>query len=967
MEKTVTATLKLRIDDYMAKLAVAKAGSAEFAKNLGGIGKTAGANTDQLAKQAKAQEAVGHASLLMAAGMAAGLGLAAKAAIDWESSWAGVEKAVAGSKSQMAQLEGGLRSLATTLPASHTQIAAVAASAGQLGIAREGIVQFTKTMLDLGATTDLSADDAATGIAKIMNVMQTPVSEVGRLGSALSALGNYGASTEGEILSMASRIAGAGKLVGASEADVLGLANALTSMGIQAELGGGSVSRIMLKIYSAVKSGGSALQGFADVAGVSAKEFAAKFGSQPIQAIDDLVKGLGRIDKSGGNVIATLGDLGFKGVRDLQVLLKLKGSGDLLSQSLEVGSKAWEENTALTERAQKRYETTASQLKVLGNQAVDLGIKFGGVLLPSIKGATSGLNILVSGIAAMPSAARDAGIGIATISTGLLGVIGLVGTFAPKISKLVSALNEMGSIGQLVAGNLGLIAGGLGIAAAAFAVYSYILGQHAKAQAEAKTRIDALSAAITQQGTATGQTTDELNLNAVMVGDVGVALRKSHTDLTVFVDAMNTGGIAGQKLRSDLSDLEQGLRLGYGLPNFIALLKEGRLAGSPLQSVLMGLAKSGDISAPAMARLVARLREQNDALNQGQVAVTNKAAADQGAAQAANATENATQRAAAALKAQAAAATAATAEMKDLNDAEHAALDPLFGMVDALKANADAQAAVNTAEHDGKSSAEDINAAHLAAAKSALDLDVAATNLAGSIKAGIVPLQDAKLQLKEWVANGLISQATANTMAAQFDFAAAAADKIAGDRTADLNAVDHASPVIAHVLDLLSQFDAFNGTVVGVALHIAKTGDTSIPDAIKQVTTPGGAPKTGAKGQAAGGWAGTGATLNAASGSDNIRTYLGKGEFVVDAHAAGRNAAALEQLNRTGSLPAGATASARFGTPATSSSSVVGGTAVIEHHHHTEVRLLLDGKDVTKSTRKTVRKAGGNTKTFGRV
>ena len=62
------------------------------------------------------------------------LGLAAKAAMDWESSWAGVQKTVDGSPQQMAALEAGLRGLARELPATHTEIAAVAEAAGQLGI-----------------------------------------------------------------------------------------------------------------------------------------------------------------------------------------------------------------------------------------------------------------------------------------------------------------------------------------------------------------------------------------------------------------------------------------------------------------------------------------------------------------------------------------------------------------------------------------------------------------------------------------------------------------------------------------------------------------------------------------------------------------------------------------------------------------------------------------------------------------
>ena len=73
---------------------------------------------------------------------------------------------------------------------------------------------------------------------------------------------------------MATRIAGAGATVGASEADVLALSNALSSMGVQAELGSGVVTRTLLELETAASAGASGLEDYAKVAGMSAQEFA---------------------------------------------------------------------------------------------------------------------------------------------------------------------------------------------------------------------------------------------------------------------------------------------------------------------------------------------------------------------------------------------------------------------------------------------------------------------------------------------------------------------------------------------------------------------------------------------------------------------------------------------------------------------------------------------------------------------
>ena len=72
-------------------------------------------------------------------------------------------------------------------------------------------------------------------------------------------LGNNLATTEAEIVDMALRLAGAGNTVGLTEAQILGLAGALSSVGVQAELGGSTLSRILLEMQKAALEGGDAL------------------------------------------------------------------------------------------------------------------------------------------------------------------------------------------------------------------------------------------------------------------------------------------------------------------------------------------------------------------------------------------------------------------------------------------------------------------------------------------------------------------------------------------------------------------------------------------------------------------------------------------------------------------------------------------------------------------------------------
>jgi TP901 family phage tail tape measure protein len=442
------------------------------------------AQLDQIINEQRAQatKRIGQAMVGFGVAVAAGLGMAVKAAIDWESAWTGVLKTVEGTPEQLAKVEKGLRDLATTLPSSHREIAAVAEAAGQLGIATDDVVGFTRVMIDLGETTNLTAEEAATAIAQMMNVMQTAPEDVGRLGAALVELGNNGASTERDIIEMAQRISGAGAIINLSEADVLAFANALASVGIEAEAGGTALSTAMVKMASAVAEGGESVAEFAEVAGMSAAEFTRAFETDPARAIQAFVEGLARIDASGGNVFATLSDLELGQIRVRDSLLRLSGAGDLLGQSLDDGARAWEENTALIDEAAKRYDTAEAKIQIAKNAVVDFAIDMGSVLLPAVASLAEGMASVAQFFGELPGPVQA----VATVFALLLSAAALLGggflLLAPRILAAQTVMLTLARTAPVMYGAmaytgqfLGLL-GGLAAVAAAFAFLKQTAG-----------------------------------------------------------------------------------------------------------------------------------------------------------------------------------------------------------------------------------------------------------------------------------------------------------------------------------------------------------------------------------------------------------------------------------------------------------------------------------------------------------
>lgn len=384
-----------------------------------------------------------------------GLGMAAREAIKWESAFAGVRKTVDGSDAEIAALEGELRNLAKTLPATHQEIAAVAEAAGQLGIKRQDIAEFTETMVALGETTNLTADEAATALAQFMNIMGTSTSDVDRLGSALVALGNAGASTEKDILEMGLRIAGAGRQVGLSEDEVLAFASALSSVGIEAEAGGSSFSRVMIDMSAAVNEGGAAIEQFAAVSGMSGEEFTRLWGRDASGAIIAFVQGLGQMQASGGNVLGVLDEMGFSEIRVRDALLRAAGASDMFTASLKTGSRGWAENQALAEEAAKRYATTEAQMQVAGNAIKDALIDIGATLLPIVQGGVEAVRNLVTWFQNLPGPVQTV-ITVLGAVTGAVTVLGGAALIAaPKILAFRESMSKMAASGGAVSGALG--------------------------------------------------------------------------------------------------------------------------------------------------------------------------------------------------------------------------------------------------------------------------------------------------------------------------------------------------------------------------------------------------------------------------------------------------------------------------------------------------------------------------------
>lgn len=487
------------------------------------------------------------------------------AAVDFESAFAGVKKTVDATEEEYGQLSDWIKKASTDMAASQGEIAGAMEVAGQLGISGvDNLEKFTETMVMLGTSTNLSSEEAATALARIVNITGESTEDIDKLGAVVVALGNNFATNESEITNMATRLASTGTISGLTTKEIFALSTAMSSVGIQAEAGGTAMTQTLTALSqavsgatgdekelakaqdkvdkatealtkaqekynkamaesgedsskakialnnlekaqitynAAVKKYGEdsdqakkALQGvenaqikyddvlskssdkvkeaaknvekaeqdlataqqnlenasggasdkltlIAQVSKMSAEQFAETWKNDPMQAITAFIAGLGDLESTGMDVNQVLDTLSMDGIRQGNMLKSLSLATEQLTAAQEVANSAYEENTALTDEAGKRYETAASQLAMVENAFKNIQIAIGEGMSPTF---VEFLGIVKEGLISMEEAFGEDGFQGLFDKFGEMieGILGFVEEKMPEITQVATTIIE---------------------------------------------------------------------------------------------------------------------------------------------------------------------------------------------------------------------------------------------------------------------------------------------------------------------------------------------------------------------------------------------------------------------------------------------------------------------------------------------------------------------------------------------
>lgn len=326
---------------------------------------------------------LGFSDLITGGALAAPFIAGSKAAIDFESQMADVNKVLNLDDSGIKAMGNAIVDMSKRLPMAASDIAKIVAAAGQAGIARNELARFAEDAVKMGVAFDTTAEESG----EMMKIWRTSFKmtqdEVVTLADKINYLGNTGAKTK-DVADMVTRIGSLGQVAGVSAGELSAMAATLSKVGVKTDVGATGLKNFMLALTQGSAATKKQQLAFKALR-LDARQLAEGMQTDAKGTILDVLNRLKLIDASKRPAILTQ----IFGKESIEAISPLLDSLDVLKTNLQaVGDKSKYNNSMLNE-FKTRAATTANNIQLLKNQLKAAAINLGSIFLPAINDAVS--------------------------------------------------------------------------------------------------------------------------------------------------------------------------------------------------------------------------------------------------------------------------------------------------------------------------------------------------------------------------------------------------------------------------------------------------------------------------------------------------------------------------------------------------------------------------------------------------
>lgn len=363
------------------------------------------------------------------AGIGRVVSAAAEAGIAQERAFADVERTAQGTTRSLSDLKNAYTELSTKTTTSFADLSKIGTLGAQMNIPTNKLNDFTKAVAEFSTVTGMEVESATTAFGRfgqMMGKLQESAPGKGNgyavLANQIADLGAKSVATEPEIANMAVSIAAQGKSAGFTQNEILALSSTLSSLAIPKEWARGSLQRIFNSINSAAADGGEKMHTYAQAVGVTDAEFQKLWRDDPNKVFQGILQNLAGISDKVEKAQA-IKDLGFKNVRDVELLSRMSNSVGLYVEQLKEAERASKGTTFIDESMNIIMDTLSAKIEAFQHALQNAGAAMNSSFMVPFKLIISVATGVVNAFAKLPAPIQafvGALAAVATVRVGLM-------------------------------------------------------------------------------------------------------------------------------------------------------------------------------------------------------------------------------------------------------------------------------------------------------------------------------------------------------------------------------------------------------------------------------------------------------------------------------------------------------------------------------------------------------------------
>ena len=464
---TASAEAKREAAAVAASARIAAAREAEAGRTQRAVIKEQGSGERQMmrinASQAKAQlraneQAIENAryaardTAVYYGAITAGLGTlvsaAAQAGIAQERAFADVKRTAQGTTNDLNELRKAYTDLSTQkVVTPFADLAKIGTLGAQMNIPTKDLKDFTTAVAEFSTVTEMDVEAATTAFGRfgqMMGGLQESSKGAGDgykiLANQVADLGAKSVATEPEIANMMVSIAAQGKSAGFTQNQILALSSTLSSLAIPKEWARGSLQRIFNSINAAAAEGGDKMHTYAQAVGVTDAEFQKLWRDDPNKVFQGILQNLAGIGDKVQKAQA-IKDLGFKNVRDVELLSRMSNSVGLYVEQLQEAEKASKNTSFIDDSMSIITDTMSAKLQQFQNALQNAGAAMSSSFMVPMKAIVTVATLAVNAFAQLP---RPIQAFVGALTAVGIARVGMLATKAALVSMSATYM-QMGS------------------------------------------------------------------------------------------------------------------------------------------------------------------------------------------------------------------------------------------------------------------------------------------------------------------------------------------------------------------------------------------------------------------------------------------------------------------------------------------------------------------------------------------